>query len=75
MRISHMRQGARITWRVEKTTYIEQSKRLTTLLRDQTYVSKYELGERRLDVLELREVCEAIGVGLEEFVKRLEKVL
>lgn len=43
--------------------------------KDQTFVSKYESGERRLDVLELREICQAIGVGLEEFVKRLEKTL
>jgi transcriptional regulator with XRE-family HTH domain len=43
--------------------------------RDQTFVSKYESGQRRLDVLEVREICQAIGINLEEFVKRLEKVL
>ena len=43
--------------------------------KDQTYVSRYESGQRRLDVLEVREVCQAIGSSLEEFVKRLEKVL
>jgi transcriptional regulator with XRE-family HTH domain len=43
--------------------------------KDQTFVSKYESGERRLDVLEVREICRAMGVSLEEFVKRLEKVL
>jgi transcriptional regulator with XRE-family HTH domain len=43
--------------------------------RDQTYVSRYESGQRRLDVLEVREICQAIGINLEEFVKRLEKVL
>lgn len=94
MRISHPRQGARITWRVKKKTYIEQRNRLTALLRqmrveaaltqtelaaridkDQTFVSKYESGERRLDVLELREICQAIGVSLEEFANRLEKAL
>lgn len=41
----------------------------------QTYVSKYESGQRRLDVLEVREICQAVGVTLEEFVKRLEKAL
>ena len=45
------------------------------LERDQTFVSKYESGQRRLDVLELREICQAIGITLEEFVKRLEKAL
>lgn len=43
--------------------------------KDQTFVSKYESGERRLDVLEVREICEAIGITLEEFVKRLETAL
>ena len=39
----------------------------------QSFVSKYESGERRLDVLELRLVCQAVGVTLQEFVRRLEK--
>jgi len=43
--------------------------------RDQTFVSKYESGQRRLDVLEAREICQAIGITLEEFARRLEKVL
>jgi transcriptional regulator with XRE-family HTH domain len=43
--------------------------------KDQTYVSKYESGERRLDVLEVREICQAIGTTLEEFVRKLEKTL
>jgi transcriptional regulator with XRE-family HTH domain len=43
--------------------------------RDQTFVSKYESGQRRLDVLELREICQSIGLTLEEFVRSLEKAL
>ena len=43
--------------------------------KDQTFVSKYESGERRLDVLELREVCKALGISLAEFVRRLESAL
>jgi transcriptional regulator with XRE-family HTH domain len=43
--------------------------------RDQTFVSKYESGQRRLDVLEVREICQAIGITLEGFVRRLEKAL
>lgn len=41
----------------------------------QSLVSKYESGERRLDLLELREVCEAAGTSLEEFVRRFEESL
>lgn len=43
--------------------------------KDQAYVSRYESGQRRLDVLEVREICQAVGITLEEFVKRLEKAL
>ncbi len=38
----------------------------------QSFVSKYESGERRLDVLELRSVCHAMGIRLHEFVSLLE---
>ncbi len=41
--------------------------------RHQSFVSKYESGERRLDVLELRRVCRAIGIPLSDFVVRLER--
>jgi transcriptional regulator with XRE-family HTH domain len=42
---------------------------------DQTIISKIETGERRIDVLELREICTAIGISLEQFIRRLEKKL
>ena len=40
--------------------------------RRQAYVSKYELGERRLDLLELAAVCDAVGLTLPAFAKRFE---
>ena len=39
----------------------------------QSFVSKYESGERRLDFLELREVCFACGLSMEEFSRRYEE--
>jgi len=42
---------------------------------DQTVISKIESGERRVDVLELREICKAVGITLEAFVRKLEKSL
>jgi transcriptional regulator with XRE-family HTH domain len=36
----------------------------------QSYVSKYETGEQRLDLIELDAVCEAVGIPLTEFVRR-----
>lgn len=40
--------------------------------RSQSYVAKYESGERRLDLFELREACTAIGVSLAEVVARFD---
>jgi transcriptional regulator with XRE-family HTH domain len=42
------------------------------LRQHQSFVSKYESGERRLDFLELQQVCAALGVPLCDFVKRFE---
>ena len=41
----------------------------------QSFVSKYESGERRLDIVELREVCRALGVSLGEFIREFEASL
>ncbi len=35
----------------------------------QSHVSKYEMGERRLDFVETVLVCRALGIGIEEFAK------
>jgi transcriptional regulator with XRE-family HTH domain len=41
----------------------------------QSFVSKYESGERRLDAVELRQVCLALGLTLSKFADRFEKAL
>jgi transcriptional regulator with XRE-family HTH domain len=41
----------------------------------QTFVSKCERGERRIDVVELRTFCKAFGSDLKVFVAALEKAL
>jgi transcriptional regulator with XRE-family HTH domain len=41
----------------------------------QVDVSRYESGQRKLDVLEVREICQVIGITLEEFARTLEGVL
>jgi transcriptional regulator with XRE-family HTH domain len=40
------------------------------LRKPQSFVSNYESGERRLDLLELQTVCEALGTTLLDFVRR-----
>jgi transcriptional regulator with XRE-family HTH domain len=41
----------------------------------QSWVSKCERGEHRLDVMELRTFCMAMGTPLVEFIQRLENAL
>jgi transcriptional regulator with XRE-family HTH domain len=41
----------------------------------QAFVSYYESGARRLDLLELRQICEILGVPLVSFVRQFEKLL
>ena len=50
-----------------------RQKELADMLgKPQSYVSKYESGERRLDVVELRQICQALGVTLPEVIQRWE---
>ena len=44
----------------------------TSLDVPQSFVSKYESGERRLDVIELRHVAQVLGVSLQMVLERLE---
>lgn len=39
----------------------------------QSFVSRYESGERRVDLLELKAICRAIGITLSAFVRRFEE--
>jgi transcriptional regulator with XRE-family HTH domain len=39
----------------------------------QSFVSKYESGERQLDILELRQICQLIGISFDNFVHQLEE--
>ena len=52
-------------------TQVELASRLG---RPQSYVSKYESGERRLDVIEFVEVAHAIGCDPEALVRALATV-
>ncbi len=53
-------------------TQTELAERLGTL---QSRITDYERGVRRLDLMELRQVCEAVNVPLLEFVRRFEEML
>ena len=54
---------------------VTQAELATRLGVPQSVISKFESGERRLDILELRQICRALGLNLTDFVKRLEKAV
>ena len=47
-------------------TQVEMAERLG---QSQSFVSKYERGDRRLDVIQLRTICETLGSSLPAFVR------
>lgn len=50
-------------------TQVELSKRLH---RPQSYVSKYETGERRVDVVEFLDIAKAMGISAWDILEQLE---
>jgi transcriptional regulator with XRE-family HTH domain len=58
---------------VRKEAGLRQTDLAKKLEKPQSYVSKYESGERRLDLPELEQVCQAIGIRLKALVERFEE--
>ena len=54
---------------------VTQSDLAGALQEKQSFISKCERGERRLDIIELHNFCNAIGLSLTVFTKELEKRL
>ena len=46
-----------------------------SIQQSQSYVSKIEKGDRRLDVIQLRTICQAMKTTLPDFIDRLEEQL
>lgn len=73
--VSAQEQLQRLLRQVRNEARLTQTDLAERVGHPQSFVSKYESGERRLDVLELRAVCSAIGISLADFIKRLEQAL
>lgn len=54
---------------------VKQAELSALLGKPQPYISAIETGQRRVDLVEVREICEALGIGLPEFVERLERAI
>lgn len=53
-------------------TQVECSKALG---RPQSFMSDVESGTRRLDILQLRDLCSVLGIGLQDLIAEFEKSL
>lgn len=60
---------------VRKAAGLTQEQVAERLQQTQSFVSKCERGERRIDVIELRAFCQALGIPLEDFIQQLKNVL
>ena len=65
----------RLLRKTRQSVGVTQEELATRLDETQTFISKCERGERRIDVIELRKFCEALGIPLSKFVRDLERVL
>jgi len=52
-----------------------QSDVAQALGKNQSFVSKYERGERRLDLPEFLEVADALGINVNEFIKKYREAV
>jgi len=59
------------TVRIEKG--LRQSDLAERLNVPQSFISKYETGERRLDIVEIKHICKSLGIRLIDLVERVEK--
>jgi len=58
---------------IREEAALNQTDLAERLGKPQTFVSKSELGERRIDFLETLDFCKACGISIDEFVRRLQK--
>ena len=56
-----------------KAAGLSQAELANRLSRPQSFVSKYERGERRLDLVEFLEVAGVLGLDAGEFIKRMDE--
>jgi len=58
---------------MRKEAGLQQVALAERLGRPQSFVSDVEKGQRRVDILELMEICDACGVTLTDFASRLQE--
>ena len=64
-----------LLYRLRTNSGLTQKELSEKLNVQQSYISKIETGERRIDLIELREICNVLGSNIVEFATMLEKEL
>jgi transcriptional regulator with XRE-family HTH domain len=70
---SHYSAFLKVITSIRLSKKISQKQLAEKLGANQSFVSKFESGERRVDLLELRQICSALDISLLDFVRELEK--
>jgi transcriptional regulator with XRE-family HTH domain len=65
----------RMLKKVRQEAGLTQAQLASKIGETQTFVSKCERGERRIDVIELQTFCQAFGVSLKQFASVLERAI
>ena len=73
-RYARSRQVQKLLRSMRKAAGLRQADLAERLGTTQSFVSKIENGERRLDLVELEEVCKAMSMSLSQFVSMFEKM-
>jgi transcriptional regulator with XRE-family HTH domain len=60
---------------IRKEAGLTQAELAKALGVPQSFVSKFESGERRLDLVELHHICKAVRISLTILVERFEKAI
>lgn len=65
----------RLLRKARKASGLTQVQIAKAMHQSQSFISKIELGDRRLDIIQLRTLLKAFGVKLTDFVHDLEREL
>ena len=57
-----------------KEAGLRQADLAQKLGKPQSYISKFESGEKNLGILEAKEICDAMEVRLSDLIKKLEQL-
>jgi transcriptional regulator with XRE-family HTH domain len=74
-RLSHQESLQNILRNLRLKAGLKQSELAKRLGRPQSFVSKYESGERSLDLIEIQQICQIVEIPLQELIRQFERAM